>query len=102
MTIPKDMYDSDGNLLLYPVEGVHIVALKTKSQKGDIPKLLTAATNQDDSAGSNNDKPTKENDKKQKAQEDVSPKGLLLSYVIELVDNAAISGNSKLTERTAR
>ena len=38
--LPKDQYAMDGTLCCYPVEDKHIQNLRTRSQRGTIPKLV--------------------------------------------------------------
>jgi hypothetical protein len=56
VVLPKDQYDAEGVLQYYPVEDEHFKNIRTKSQKGSLPRLLSAAANkQQPNAG-----PTKE------------------------------------------
>lgn len=97
LTIPKLMYDSDGNLSFYPIEGQHLIPLRTKSQRGSVPRLLDhVATNKKDSG--DRIKPNAGT----KQIDDISPKGLLLSFLSELVMDAAKTGEAKLSKRSQR
>jgi hypothetical protein len=95
--IPKDMFDGDGKLLHYPIEDEHVRSLRTKSQKGALPKLLDVANKQ---ASELVDVAAKDNTSNRK--ESVSPKNQVFSYVQELVSEAVKAGDERISLRSSR
>jgi hypothetical protein len=102
LVLPKDMYDTSGALHYYPVEDEHFRNVRTKSQRGSLPKLLDAGNQQEANEG--NDAATKQDRKgnKKLEQHNVSPKGLLFEFIHELVSEAGKTGNQSISERSAR
>ena len=88
---PKDYYDANGCLSLYPVDGEHALNLRTKSQRGVLTKLLAAApggaATAAGGAATMKNKDSDDNFAKTKTNKDhspnkmVSPKGLLVEYI---------------------
>jgi hypothetical protein len=73
LVLPKNMYDMEGNLCHYPIEDQHVRALRTKSQRGSLPKLVEAGTQQARPA----DVASKEPKKKMEVEHAASPNTLL-------------------------
>lgn len=96
--IPKDYYDGSLTLVHYPIEGTHFRNLRTKSQRGSLPKLLGAVQNQKDDANEGNQKPKS----KQQSKQNISPKNLLLDYIQELVVDAVANNKNKISLRDWR
>ena len=99
---PKDFYGSNGSLALYPVEDEHIPTLRTKSQRSVLMKLLAAgsATTTYKRSPDINKMDTSASPRKT-----VSPKGLLMEYIQELLVAAAEAGpsvNGKISARASR
>jgi hypothetical protein len=97
-TLPKDMYDADGSLAQYPIDDVHIRTVRTKSQRGALPKLLKIGNRMASEAIG----PTKAAANNKQLGKTLSPKWLLFAYVEELVDSAAKSCDGKILPRSAR
>jgi hypothetical protein len=100
---PKDFYDSNGHLSLYPVSDQHVPTLRTKSQRSTLMKLLSAGR----SAAVKNKEtddipPNLKTTKHPSPHKTVTPKGLLLGYIQELAIEAGESGNGKLNGRALR
>jgi hypothetical protein len=78
--------------------------LRTKSQRSLLTKLLIAgggvASNNKNIEGSDNILAKKQNNKHESPNKTVSPKGLLLEYVQELVIAAGQSGEGKMSIRS--
>jgi hypothetical protein len=98
---PKNFYDVNGCLTLNPVDE-NVPNLRTKSQRSLLAKLLIAggggvASNNKNIEGSD-DIIAKQNKKHESPNKTaVSPKGLLLEYVQELVIAARRSGEGKMS-----
>jgi hypothetical protein len=100
LVIPKGMYRSDGELQVYPIEGEHMISMRTKSLKGAVPKLLDVAMKQGQATAGTDELKKESNNKK--AQTDISSKGFMLSYVLDLIKQAAATSNGTLSERDLR
>lgn len=100
ITIPKDMYASDGSLSCYPVEDQHVRNIRTKAQKGSLPKLLDVGNKQRGSEEANEHKSS--NKKQGVADKNITPKGLLSAYVADLVMGAGRTGDGKISLRSGR
>ncbi len=83
------MYDGDGNLLYFPVDGEPVQSsIRAKSSKGKPPKLLEIGNNQPNDKESF-DIPQKADDQPKQLN---SPKELLFACVQQLVFGAAKRG----------
>jgi hypothetical protein len=102
VVIPKNMYDVDGVLHYAPIDGQHMITMRTKSQKGALPKLLDVATKKDTEVFDNNDDSSKKPSNKQQVGKELSPKGLLMTYVLQLVEEASKSRSGKLSPASQR
>jgi hypothetical protein len=100
VVLPKDMYDVDGNLSCYPVVDEHIRSLRTKAQKGALPKLFDQANN-NHRKGTGGEEEA-ERDCKKKSKQPSSPMDLLLSYVEEIVQSASKNGDGSISPRSLR
>jgi hypothetical protein len=98
--LPKNMYDLEGNLCHYPIEDQHVRALRTKAQRGSLPKLVEAGTQQ---ASQVDVASTKESKKKKKyLEQSASPNALLYDYVTDLVATAGRTGEGEFSPRAKR
>jgi hypothetical protein len=101
VTIPKDMYDEDGSLTHYPIEELHVRNMRTKSQKGVLPKLVDFGNKKQ--ASETDMLASKERSKYSKElKQMISPKSLLFSYVEELVTGAGSNGDGTISLRASR
>lgn len=92
----------DGVLHYAPIEGQHMTTMRTKSQKGALPKLLDVATKKDTEVFDDNDDSSKKPSNKQQVGKELSPKGLLMTYVLQLVEEASKSRSGKLSPASQR
>jgi hypothetical protein len=97
-TLPKDMYDANGCLSCYPVEGEHYTVVRTKSQRGELPMLVHAGNKLASNEAEDVANKASNNNKKI----NVTPKSALYEYIAELVSEAAVNGDGKLSARSAR
>ena len=96
MLKPKDYYDESLTLVHHPIEGTHFRNLRTKSQRGSLPKLLDVGQNhQEDDTNEGNKKPKS----KQQSNQYISPKNLLLDYIKELIQDAVKNNKKTIVPR---
>ena len=85
--LPKMLYNGEGELISPPIPDVHFRALRTKLQKGSIPRLLDIgqdANKKDDDVALK-----KKSDNNKPAAKNTSPRGgTLMDYVKHLVQEA--------------
>jgi hypothetical protein len=98
MLRPKDFYDANGSLFVYPVQDKNVPSLQAKLQKSTLMKLLAA--------GKNNEATTDEPPTQAKMKQDArspnktfSSKGLLLEYIHDIVIGAGERGDRKMPSR---
>jgi hypothetical protein len=89
--LPKDVYGGDGELTVYPVDGVHTINVRTKSMREPMSILLASAATQCDNEAMKT--PPAAAARSYGRPLDISPKGLLLSYVGELIQASANIGS---------
>jgi hypothetical protein len=92
VVLPKDMYDEEGKLSHYPVDDEHVKMIRTKSQRGSLPELVNLGNKI-----ASNPTPKGHSEKKQDNTV-VHPKIGLLTYIEELVNEAAKNGESNITK----
>jgi hypothetical protein len=97
VVLPKEMYDEEGNLSHYPVDDEHVKNVRTKSQRGSLPELVNLGNKI-----AINPVPTKGHSERKEAGAYVHPKIGLLTFVEELVTDAAKNGESNITKRVKR
>jgi hypothetical protein len=96
VVLPKDMYDEEGKLSYYPVDEEHVKIIRTKSQRGSLPELVNLGNKI-----ASNPTPKGQGEKKQDDNV-VHPKIGLLTYIEELVNEAANNGERNITKRVKR
>jgi hypothetical protein len=100
VVIPKDMYDGNGKLSYYPVKDVHVQNVRTKSQRGSLPKLLHVGQQQAREADIASKLPSRTKKSKEHL-ESASPSSMLFDHVAELVAEAGKTANGKMTPRAS-
>jgi hypothetical protein len=97
VVLSKDMYDEEGNLSHYPVDDEHVKIIRTKSQRGSLPALVNVGNKMRSTTV-----PTKGQTDKKQASTDVHPEIGLLTYIEDLVKEAAINGENIISKRAKR
>jgi hypothetical protein len=99
VVLPKDMYDQDGKLMLYPVEDEHIKIVRTKSQRGALPTIAELG---EKNKAAMDAAATKDRSESKQGKTVMSPKAVMLTYIQELVKEAAQSGSLSISPRANR
>ena len=94
--LPRMLYNGEGELLSPPVPDVHFGTLRTKLQKGSIPRLLDLG--QDANKKDEDVDLKKQSDNNKPAAKNISPRDELLDHVKKLV----IDSGGKISERAER
>jgi hypothetical protein len=97
------MYDSDGVLVHYPVQGQHInSSTRTKSQRKPLAHLIELCIPNETAAIAKMPYAMKKQGSLGGEKEHISPHSILLAFVKEQIEDAARTGNGTFSHRSSR